>query len=688
MKIYSMTATFGKLEQQTLTLQPGLNIIEAPNEWGKSTWCAFLAAMLYGLETRTHTTKNALADKERYAPWSGAPMSGRMELEWQGRDITIERKTKGRLIFGDFQTYETATGIAVPELTAANCGQLLLGVERSVFLRSGFIRQENMPVTEDEALRRRLNALVTTGDESGAADTLEKKLRELKNACRYNKTGLLPQAQAQAQALEHQLAQLADAQQQLRHLTAEQNRLEQQQSQLTNHEAALHHAATQENRKRIAAAEAECRKAAQDVDTLTQTCEALPSADAAQAQLDQFQTLQETFLSLQLQRQDADAAPFQGLTGEEAVQQARLDRQRYEALTAKAKGGFPVWLLGLPLLAAGGALFYFQYFLYSYIALGLGAGLALLGLILGLRRRYQNRRAAAQIQAIYGDMPASQWEALAQGYQAQKTWQERLAHARQAMEDLTQRQNPLAFREHLQNALTQWDALAAAREQLARLEAFRDSLGQLPTQAQPPEFPDRLTLSLAETQSLLRENNVRQHRLQQQLGHCMGQMTQLGQESDLRQRLDALYRRIRQLEDSYAALTLAQNTLKDATVELQRRFAPQITRRAQQLFSQMTAGRYDRLTLTEDFRIHAATLEENTLHSAHFRSEGTADQLYLALRLSVSEALTPDAPLVLDDALVRFDDRRLAAVLKILQEEARHKQVLLFTCQSREKALI
>ena len=45
-----MTATFGKLEHRTLTLQPGLNIIEAPNEWGKSTWCAFLENMLYGTD--------------------------------------------------------------------------------------------------------------------------------------------------------------------------------------------------------------------------------------------------------------------------------------------------------------------------------------------------------------------------------------------------------------------------------------------------------------------------------------------------------------------------------------------------------------------------------------------------------------------------------------------------------------
>ena len=65
MRIYSMTATFGKLNHETLTLQPGLNIIEAPNEWGKSTWCAFILAMLYGIDTSARSRKDFIADKER-----------------------------------------------------------------------------------------------------------------------------------------------------------------------------------------------------------------------------------------------------------------------------------------------------------------------------------------------------------------------------------------------------------------------------------------------------------------------------------------------------------------------------------------------------------------------------------------------------------------------------------------------
>ena len=147
MRIETMTATFGKLEGETLTLRPGLNVITGENEWGKSTWCAFLLAMLYGMDTRSKSTKTALSPKEHYAPWSGSPMAGRMELEWQGRRITLERTTKGRIPLGEFRAYETETGLPVSELTAENCGQMLLGAEREVFCRAGFIRQEDLPVT-------------------------------------------------------------------------------------------------------------------------------------------------------------------------------------------------------------------------------------------------------------------------------------------------------------------------------------------------------------------------------------------------------------------------------------------------------------------------------------------------------------------------------------------------------------
>ena len=91
--------------------------------------------------------------------------------------------------------------------------------------------------------------------------------------------------------------------------------------------------------------------------------------------------------------------------------------------------------------------------------------------------------------------------------------------------------------------------------------------------------------------------------------------------------------------------------------------------------------------LKEDLSLEVGMKQEVTTHSVQWPSDGTVDQLYLALRLAVAEELTPEAPLVLDDAMVRFDDKRLATALNILTEMAEDKQVILFTCQSREKKL-
>ena len=279
MRILSMTATFGKLEHQTLTLEPGLNILQAPNEWGKSTWCAFLVAMLYGIDTGARTTKNTLADKERYAPWSGAPMSGRMELQWNGRNITIERHTKGRLILGDFRAYETDSGLDIPELTASNCGQLLLGVERSVFLRAGFLRLTDLPVTQDDALRRRLNNLVTTGDESGTGDKLAQKLKDLKNKCRFNRTGLLPQAEAEQALLQRKLNQLQELNSQQEKILARQEQLTDMIRQLENHKAALEYEAAREDAQRVSQAIDAQQEAEAAYQAQLSRCQELPSPE-------------------------------------------------------------------------------------------------------------------------------------------------------------------------------------------------------------------------------------------------------------------------------------------------------------------------------------------------------------------------------------------------------------------------
>lgn len=141
MKLLKLTATFGCLDHATLEFGPGMTLIGAPNGSGKSTWCAFLRTMLYGLDTRQRDRKGAPADKNRYRPWNGAPMEGLLVCEYQGKVIEIRRTSASGVPMGDFSATDQDTGLVVPGLTGENVGELLTGVTQEVFDRSVFLRQ-------------------------------------------------------------------------------------------------------------------------------------------------------------------------------------------------------------------------------------------------------------------------------------------------------------------------------------------------------------------------------------------------------------------------------------------------------------------------------------------------------------------------------------------------------------------
>jgi len=701
-----MTATFGKLEHETLTLKPGLNIIQAPNEWGKSTWCAFLVAMLYGIETRVHTTKAALADKERYAPWSGSPMSGRIELNWNGRDITIERSSKGRSVFGVFRAYETQSGLDIPELNGTNCGQMLLGVEKSVFTRSGFLRLTDLPVTQDEALRRRLNALVTTGDESGTADALSQKLKDLKNRCRLNRsTGLLPQAEAQRAALEGKLRELRELQEQHSRIRQRQAQLEEYHAALENHMAALQYSANQAYGQKLAAAQQAQADAEEKVNLLQAQCAGLPAADEVEQTLLRIQQLLDTRDSLHMEAQMLPAMPqapevpnaFREVPIADVLQHAQTDVRVYGEAVAESNKRLSL-VLGILLAIAGAACLLIPH----WIGKALGIAAVLVGLLLCRIGHVSRKRAAATAQALlqrYHPLDADRWETAAEEYaRTQADYRIELQKYSQDREDLNRRNTALQqetaaltqghtlaqCRQAYLAAQAHYKALSEAKREHYRANELLQALQSSHKEVLPPPLPDTMTHSPQETARLLSDCTYEQRQLHGKLGHCQGQMEALGQESDLQKQLDGVNERIRQLEDIYAALEIAQQTLSDAAAQLQRRFAPRISQRAQALFGKLTGGRYTRLTLGDDLSVHAGAQQEDTLRSALWRSDGTMDQLYLCVRLAVAEELTPQAPLILDDALVRFDRQRLEQAMAVLKEAAESKQVILFTCQDRE----
>ena len=705
MRIYKMTATFGKLEHSTLELQPGLNIVEAPNEWGKSTWCAFLMVMFYGLDTRAKTTKTALAEKLKYTPWSGSPMAGRIDLNWNGRDITIERTTSGRTPLGNFRAYETESGLAVPELTAANCGAQLLGVEQSVFRRAGFIRQADMPVTQDEALRRRLNDLVTTGDETGDADCLAKELKELKNKCRYNRTGLLPQAEAERKALEDALAEQESLENHCRSLKQRLGETKSWLRELENHQMALDYHEAEQDARRVAEARDARDRAEQNLNALDTACSRLPAKEETEQKIQEVRQFQSQWDMLQSKLQQlpdrtdppVPPKPF-GHQAEENEAMLAADIARYEQLRS-TKPWF-AWILAAVVCLAAGIVFAVIGKMGALIAV-VAAGLLLLAF--GTRKKQTASVKAAALEEKYGTKDPADWKQMWESYRISVLEYNAIHKGIQEEEDrlhaqmrilekqrqgLCGDQTPQTVLENCQKALWCWQQRQDAVREQQQQEKHLQDLQAMAKTAPCPAMEDAMTYNRTDTQHLIRDSREEQHRLADRLGQYRGRIEALGNPEDLQEKLQAVQQRIEKLEQIYRAATLGLETLTRAQQELQRRFAPRISKRAQELLSEMTAGRYDRLMLEEDLSVMAGAAQEDVLREALWRSDGTMDQLYFALRLAVAEELTPCAPLILDDAFVRFDDTRLAAALHILQQQAEQKQVILFTCQSRENQMV
>ena len=714
MILCSMTATFGKLDGETLSFSPGLNLITAPNEWGKSTWCAFLLAMLYGIDTRQRARQGQLPDKERYKPWSGKPMEGSMEVLWQNRRITIQRQTKGRVPMGHFRAFETETGFPVPELTADRCGQVLLGVERSVYQRTGFLQGRDLTVSRDEALSHRLNRLVTTGDDSPSGPALASGLRELKNKCRYNQSGLLPQARRELEACRSQLQALQKLDVQAAGLEERLRALDRRKQALEVHLTALQRQADREKLAQVDQARDKERQAREELARAQAQCAGLPERAAAERNLAQWRSLQSALDALQLEQAMEQPAPqppeapavLYGLDGEQARSQMR---RRLDALSPPAgpsAAGKTAWALWLGAALCGLLLLILLPGLWrlpgaALLAVG-GAGL-LRGFLLRRKKAAADAQAARDMQKLLDDYQVAapeELEPLLQAYQARWAQYRRALEAFQSrtaaletrrkalqgkLAQLTDGGDTEAFLRTQTQALEAWDAWAAACRSAAQATGHRQAMEAVTAGLERDPLPDQLDLPEEESRRALEEVRQAWTQTRSQLDACRGRRAALGDRLRLEAQEEALADRVSRLELWYTALQAGLAALEQAQQDLQSRFAPKIAAEAREILSSLTLGRYDRLLLDRDLSLSAGAAGENTVRPGIWRSDGTVDQLYLALRLAVSRALLPGAPLVLDDALTRFDDRRLAAALELLRREDR--QILLFTCQSREARL-
>lgn len=731
MLIRRMTATFGRLREQTLELQDGLNILQAPNETGKSTWCAFLLSMLYGVNTKERDRAGVLADKNRYAPWDGAPMSGRLDCR-AGRDaLTLFRTTRRQTApMGDFQALYTGTADPVPGLTGANCGETLLGVSREVYARSAFIRQGGVAVTQDPGLERRIAALVTSGEEDTSYTEAVEALKKQLNRRRHNKTGQLPALEAELQETEAQLASQAELTRQRENLLARSAELEARESSLKEELAALdrweaHRKRQDLQRVEDAALQAEEKAAAlrrrleeervPENDVTVRLRGAIVNLNTVRKSAEKAQEAYDASKSALAQAEEKlSASPFAGQTAEEARQSA----QTLPPTSLKA-WNWLMLVLAAGLLAAAGWGYYsgmdgtgpLQGATYLPLAPLLLGAAALVLVFLNWRKVKKGRTsltvrygtvAPAEIQALadayiqlLSDRDAVKQEASARSAAAQGLWQSVDVNADGILEEVRSFA-PAAY--DIPSADAALRASALLRKELAEAEKAaheaRLRVEFQTGQAPQPEDPDAPPLLPPERNREAVTEDLEAVRgglsaLRSSLDRIAGRLHAAGDPLALQAAAERLTDEIALLEGEYAAIELAMSTLAHANTQLQGRFSPALGKRAAEIFNGLTGGAYGGVILDKTLRVSAEPAGTGVPRDVGCLSAGAADQLYLAVRLAVCDLVLPSehaVPIVLDDALASFDDARCAAALDFLRKEAETRQILLFTCHSREAA--
>lgn len=633
MMIKRLDATFGKLEGESLELHDGLNVISAPNESGKSTWCAFVRAMLYGVDSSERQKAGFLPDKMRFAPWSGSAMQGSMQLESGGRDITLTRTTKtASAPMREFSAVYTGTSVSVEGLNGNNAGEMLTGVSRDVFRRSAFVEQGKVAVTHSAELEKRISAIVSSGDEDCSFTEADGRLRQWQRKRRFNRHGRLPELEDELSHKKQLLAELSDAAQNRENMAAELETAKQE-------------------CERIEAEVIESRKVVRK--------EALSSLQGVRNEVN---AATERHDKAAERRDSCRAALCACAIGERKPEEAKAEvktdlensmklKERSERKSSPVLAIILMILCGA-LVAAGFLLPDLMIHAFIAAAAALAAGVALF--IRASRRKTENYEAAKQRRKLLAKYKAESEDDIAASIDEYLELYKNYAEAQRAEKESA-------------------EALAVVRRRQEQAES--KTLTQLDFTGgdnQAAQLSRRLT-----------EARAKCSRISAQMAEHSGRLAAMGDPLVLGSEISRMEAEYAEISAEYDAIALAIDTMRKADEDIQSRFSPALGKLAAEYMQFVTDGKYDGVMLDRDF---SATVHEaggNVPRNAEYLSAGTLDLMYLAVRLAVCSLALPESancPLIIDDALVNFDADRRRQAMALLEKIAQERQVILFAC--------
>ncbi len=735
MTIKRMTARFGKLTGDTLNLGKGLNVIIAPNEGGKTTWSGFIRTMLYGLKGE-EWEEGGLTDISRYTPWDGSEMEGEMVVEWGGETVLLTRKDEKGRPFAYFTALSELTGQIVPELLGNQCGDVIVGASQDVFLRSAFIGHGgNLTVNSAPDLERRMAALVSSGQEDVSYAQVDSTLSGWLRHRRQGKNGLIPQLERELVTLKENREKLIENQKKLTVLLKEEEQLLIKREEAEEGLSIYRKIEKKELNTRFAQAKAQMEETQQQFELLNRQQESflrLPSRSTLlemeenllevkglEPQIRQIeQAIMQVEDRLETTQKNGEDARFPLMNANQALAQIEADLDEIKELEEKlekTKGTtWKHWITGLG-CGVGVSLFGFSvpsqatlFGLVGGFTFICVSGLGIMASIAGNKRKQEQ---LDETYSFYEVATVPEIQEAGRKYVAVQeeinTLNEQITQSYRGLEDMRKRQreahkkvieevgsfapeasNLTACMEAVAKGLRVEEQFGTVSEKLEKERALYQELleqggeewNTMEELVPPKTSKNDLELAKERLDSQY-EKVATEIRGMEELQEVLGDLVSLSAKESM---LEGEVERRRQ---EYRAIAIARKGLERAAETVQDRFYPELNRLAGDYFSRLTGGKYNSISLTRELEAYIVPKGEETPRTTMALSQGTVDQIYLAVRLAVADLCLSKgelSPIILDDALISFDQHRMEYALDLLAEIGDKRQIILFSCHGRE----
>ena len=734
MRLESIHITsFGTLRNRDFTLGEGVNLVLGRNESGKSALSMFLKFIFYGLSGRAG--EDGISEKERYLSWETDEASGSVTLLLDGKRYRVERTMRAA---GREECRIIDAELDAPVMKGKVPGELFFGLTEAVFVSTVFVRQAAGAAVSGGDVREAIENLLLSGDETVNTKNALKKLDDERRVLLHKtgKGGALYDKREEVASLEARLAASEEKSSERQAAEEELARLKEQEKDKERERAPLsalvkYYPAFEEKRRldtlREAEKEAAAAKAALDAlpgKELDRTLEAslrqaLATVDSLERRRDETEN--------ELLRMDKLLSRMPG--ADEADTEVSAVVREGSVLASKAARSAAVGAVCFvaAALAAGGAVFGYVKYGIGTLCIALAAAAALLtvlGIVL-LARRGKKRRALRTFLAKWGadnlssletsateiiDAACERREADAARFDKAESLRLTEARLREALSEA----DALASRagvtgaDTIENTTKAIETVAAAcetREKAAetaraaemRCQILSSQLGKTPDEieaavktalgSEAGRAASQMTAAdHADASRKLDFYDQTLTMLRQQIMAKGQRIAELGATVEhperVRAQLASQRATLAAMEEKFAALRLAYDTLTEAAESVRRDVVPRIMAEAGRLMNGFSHGKYAALgadeTLAMTFRSGDAT------RSLAWLSAGTRDLGYVSLRLGLIAVLSGEKrpPAVFDESFAAVDDERLLDVAALLASSG--GQVIWFSCRKAE----